>query len=285
MAKILIAIEYFLILRPQQWYKNLLVFLPIFFAGQALNTQAITLAIFGFIALSLVSSANYIINDIADKQQDKYNPEKSNKPITAEKVSTKKAGIISGILLIAGLVLSYRLSQKFAIAAIILFGITQLYTFVLKKEVLADILLIAINFVIRAVSGTFLTGLTISPWLVLCPFFLAIFLAVGKRHAELTLLGTEAEKTRTTLKQYTKELTTPLLIISTTALIISYALYSFLSNHNLLFSLPFALYVIFRYFAFITQGSQIARSPELIIKDWRMLVGITFWIITVFVGI
>ena len=120
----------------------------------------------------------------------------------------------------------------------------------------------------------------ISPWLILCPFFLSLFLSIGKRHADLNLLKDKAQKTRKVLREYNHGLTSSLMTISTTLLIISYALYCFLSIHpNLLYTLPFALFVIFRYLYLINKGSIIARHPEKIVKDSEMLTGVFLWII------
>ena len=94
------------------------------------------------------------------------------------------------------------------------------------------------------------------------------------------MLKENAKETRTVLQEYNKELTNSLMMISTTLLIISYALYSFLSEHqNLLFTLPFALFTIFRFYHLINSGSVIARHPEKIIKDKKMIIGVILWII------
>ena len=185
------------------------------------------------------------------------------------------------ILFLGSFFLSYNyLNLTFLFFALGLFILTQLYSFLLKNILFADILTIAILFVLRAISGAFVINVKISPWLILCPFFLSLFLSVGKRHSDLLLLQNNAAQTRKVLQEYSLNLTGSLMNIFTTLLIVSYALYSFLSEHNyLLLTLPFALFVIFRYYYLIISNSPIARHPEKIFADKQMLCGIFLWLI------
>src|SRR3989338_3641973 len=268
--------------RVKQWYKNLVVFLAFFFSGNLFNLQYLYLIITLFFALSFVSSAGYIANDLRDRNRDKLHPEKKNRPIASGKIGTFTAIIFSFILLIVGLSLAWSISTDILLLASGLFLLTQIYTFALKDILFADILTIAILFVLRALAGAVAIGVWVSPWLILCPFFLSLFLSVGKRHSEVCLLKHKAEATRKVLAGYTLEVTLSLMTISTTLLTISYALYSFLSEHQqLLYTLPFALYVIFRFYYLITLGSFIARSPERVVYDRSMFIGILLWLLSV----
>lgn len=268
-------ISYIKICRTHQWYKNLVIFLPLLFvSGMIAKNQSIML-ILGFVSLALISSSNYIINDIADLKKDKHHPEKRMRPLAAGKITVPEAGILAALLAIASLFLAYKLNIYFFYSVILLFVLTQIYTFFLKNEVFLDILLISTNFVIRAASGAFILSVVISPWLILCTFFLAMFLAVSKRYADLLYLGNKATKHKEVLAHYSKELTNVLMIISTVLLIMSYSLYSFLSSHKyLLVTLPIALYVIFRYFYLVYSGSEISRHPDKMIKDGRLVTGV-----------
>jgi 4-hydroxybenzoate polyprenyltransferase len=271
------------LIRVKQWYKNFLIFLAIFFVGQFFQLEILTLTIVGFIVLCLNSSAGYIINDIIDLDKDKKHPEKRKRAIASGKIKPFTAGVISLLFLISALTISISLSKLFFYIVLALFLLTQIYSFFLKKIVFADILTIAVLFVLRAISGALLINVEISPWLILCPFFLSLFLSVGKRHSDLLLLKENASKTRKVLQEYNNGITNYLMVISTTLLMISYALYCFLSNHNyLLVTLPFALFVVFRFFYIINQGSIIARHPEEVIKDKEMVIGILLWILITF---
>ncbi|MCK4669672.1 MAG: decaprenyl-phosphate phosphoribosyltransferase [Nanoarchaeota archaeon] len=277
--------HYIKLLRPQQWYKNTLIFLALIFGGHLFNVAEFKLTVIGFICLCLISSSNYIFNDILDLKADRAHPEKKKRPLASGKIKIWKGGIIAIILLIVSLFVSYNLSVTFFYFVLALFLLTQFYSLVLKREIFVDLLLISINFVLRAASGSYLIDLKISPWLILCPFFLALFLTTGKRISDLKLLGKKAAAHKAVLKKYTSEMTNALMIIATTSLILAYTLFAFQSgHHNLLLTIPFALYAIFRYMQLIYQGSKIARHPELLVTDKRMVIaGILWGLSTLFV--
>lgn len=270
------------LLRVKQWYKNLLVFLALFFSANLFNKALLIQTIIAFFSLSLVSSAGYIINDLIDKEKDQKHPEKKNRPLASGKISTVMAIILCLLLLFSGLGLSLLLDHQFIFFLASLFGLTLLYSLYLKRIVFADILTIASLFTLRALSGALAINVPASVWLMLCPFFLALFLTVGKRHSDLIFLKNKASETRETLSGYNLVLTNSVLNISTTCLIISYALYSFLSEHqSLWYSLPLAIFVIFRYYYLILEGSVLTRHSEKIFKDQQVLIGIILWILVV----
>lgn len=245
-----------------------------------LNTNLFFTSTLAFFSLCLISGANYIINDLVDLQKDRLQAEKKLRPLASGKISTTTGIILALLCLGGGLIVAYTIGIPFLAAALSLFILSQLYTFYLKNIIFADILAIATLFVIRAIAGALAINVTISPWLVLCPFFLSLFLSVGKRHAELHFLKEKAAATRKVLREYNHELTDSLMIISTTLLVISYALYSFLSEHrNLLYTLPFALFMIFRFYYLINNGSAIGRHPEKVVRDTAMMMGILLWVV------
>jgi 4-hydroxybenzoate polyprenyltransferase len=276
-------LEYLKLIRMPQWYKNLVIFLPLFFVGELLKTSALEKIVIGFIALCLISSTNYIINDIVDMKKDRAHPEKKSRPLAAKKVGITEAITIAVIFFIASMLIAYSLGTLFMVSTAALFILTLLYTLWLKNEAIADVMIIAVNFVIRAVAGAFVIHVIVSPWLIVCPFFLALFLAVGKRDADLKLMKGDAFKHKEVLKYYDVQTTNALMMISTTCLIIAYSLYAFSRTELMLLTLPFAIYTIFRYFMLVHQGSEIARCPEKAYRDYRIILGGLSWIIVTFI--
>ena len=267
------------LVRANQWYKNIVIFLPLIFGAKLFNLFSFKQTIAGFIAFCMVSSSNYIINDIIDRKKDKNNPEKRFRPIAAGEISVDLALIAAVFLLIAGLYLSYNLSLAFFMLAALSFILIQAYTLWLKNEPFIDILVIPTNFVIRTVSGAFVIAdgfspyIRISPWLILGPFFLALFLAISKRRSEIFLLKDNFKSHRNVLEYYDDNITWALLIISIAILISCYSLYTFFSPYPLLiWTIPFFLYMIFRMFYLVKQNSPLARYPELAYKDYRILI-------------
>ena len=280
------------VLRVQDWYKNLLIFLPLLFGMQVLNLNAWVYTIIGFFSLCLASSGSYIINDLLDRPCDRKNPFKKKNPIISGKMNPVFAGVYGIVLLALAVVIGYVVSMQFLLFVLGLIALMFLYSIILKYVLFADIILISINFVVRAASGAFVIVkdgkpyVWISPWLIICVFFLALFIAVSKRAAEVKLLGKKAAVFRSVLKHYSKNLTYLLMMISTSALIISYALYSFLGKFPMMiFSLPFALYTIFRFLFLLEHKPEIPMNAYKVYKDLGMVVGIILWIVSVVVVI
>ena len=270
--------EYLKLLRPQQWYKNLLVFLAIIFSGNLLNLTAIGQSLLAFASFCALSSATYVINDYADRHKDRLHPEKWNRPIASGAVNRMEALIIVLLLATIGFGIALLLPTEFIYAALGYFVLSQLYTAWLKHEAFADILTISVNFVIRAVAGAFAISVWVSPWLILGIFFLALFLMFGKRTSELVLLKEKATFQRKALTAYTTETVSRLNTLATTALVISYTLFVFFGEHPWLYiNLPPALYAIFRYESLVSSGSRIARNPELAFTDVRMVTAMIIW--------
>ncbi len=272
------------LIRIRQWYKNLVVFLALFFSANLFNIKYVQEIIIAFFTLCFISSVGYIINDIVDIRKDRHHPEKKYRPLAAEKITISEAIIIALIIASLGILLALQLNTITLLFILIIWIVNICYSLILKHIMLADILTISTLFVLRAIIGALTIGVTISPWLIMCPFFLSLFLSIGKRHGDLLLLKEKASTTRNVLQEYTPTLTLSLINISTSLLVTSYALYSFLSPYNkLLYTLPFALFVIFRYYHLVQSGSIIARHPEQIIKDLPLCVGLILWGIVTFI--
>jgi len=275
--------KYLRLIRPKQWYKNLLVFLPLIFSGNIGNATAIGQAVLAFVSFCALSSATYVINDYADRKKDRLHPEKCNRPIASGAVGVIEALIIAVVLIAVGFGISLLLPINFLYATLGYFVLSQLYTMWLKHEAFADILTIATNFVIRAVAGAFAITVWVSPWLVLGVFFLALFLLLGKRKTEIMLLKDKALLQRSTLSSYSPEVVSRLSALATTALVVSYTLYVFFGEHKLLYiTLPVALYAIFRYEGLISSGNKIARNPEYVFTDLRMIAAMLIWAVLTF---
>jgi len=269
------------LIRPWQWYKNIVVFLAIVFVGQLTNINSIIAVILTAMAFCLISSSNYVINDILDAKKDKLNPEKKSRPIASGNISILTAIFIATFLLASGLGISLYISVLAALCGLGLFALTTIYSIWLKHEPIADILAISVNFVIRSLAGAFAINVEISPWLVTGTFFLALFLATGKRHSEVAFLKESAKEHRQSLNFYTPQITLSLMNISTTLVIVTYALSSFLGTHQrVIWTMPFFLYGIFRYNALVTQGSPIGRKTHNLITDKRMMITGILWVIT-----
>lgn len=278
-------INFFNLLRIDQYYKNTMIFLPIIFNGSLGNIDALVYTIIGFISLCLMSSAGYIFNDIIDIKVDKLNPRK--KPLANGEIDLFMGVLLMILIFLSGYLLAGMINQMFSFFVLGLFLVSASYSLLFKRIAFADIIIIAIGFVLRAVSGSYIFVKGIYPyivpssWLFLCVFLLAIFLVVSKRTAEVRMLGNNKKKFKEILGFYDKEITNAMMIISTSCLVICYSLYSFMSVNMLILSLPFALFIIMRYFYLVYSGSQIPLNLGKFYKDLHITIGGIIMIIVV----
>jgi len=264
------------LLRINQWYKNIIIFLPLVFSLSLFSVENFSLSIIGFFALCLVSSASYIRNDIKDIEIDKLDPHKSKRPLPSGKISVKIAYRIFVVCIIAGLLISFLLDWKFGVMAVLLFVSIEVYSRWLKNIIFLDVLSISGNYIIRAVSGVVLIQVVISPWLVLGIFFVALFLAFLKRKNELSTLKELADKHRSSLKNYDVSILDAGLITSTSMIIMTYSLYAMNSVSNdwrLIITIPIVVYVLFRQIYLVKNG-KIKNVSESIIEDKSTIVAL-----------
>jgi len=268
------------LLRINQWYKNVIIFLPLVFSLKFFSPDAILISFLGFIALCLVSSAGYIRNDIKDLESDKLHPTKKFRPISAGTVSKTQAGIIFIVILISGLVLSFLLDWKFGIMTILLIANTEIYSNWLKKILFLDILSISGNFMIRAISGVILIQSPLSPWLILGIFFVALFLAGIKRRNELAVLMDSAKQHREILGQYNKATLDSIILIASIMILTTYSLYtmdSVTQDWRLVITVPIVVYVIFRQI-YLSSTSHEKIISDNILKDRGISISILVYI-------
>ncbi|MFH1431801.1 MAG: decaprenyl-phosphate phosphoribosyltransferase [archaeon] len=273
--------ELIISMRPQQWYKNLILFVCIIFSQNLLNIPMWSIVLSAFIIFCMISGASYIINDILDIEKDRIHPKKTKRPIASGSLNKNYALISSIILIISSIGWSYFINTEFFVITIAFFTLNIAYSVFLKHIILVDVLTISVNFVIRAIAGCLAINVIISPWLILCTFLLALFLALGKRRHELMLLGTDAISHREFFRDYTTSLLDQMISISTSTLIISYALYTFLQdNIYMMITIPFAIYGLFRYMLLI-HAKNFGGETEMIFKDNGMLISMGLWFMIV----
>lgn len=272
------------LLRVEQWYKNLVIFLGLFFSKNFLNPELFLKTVVAFVSLCFVSSSYYIINDIIDSRRDKIHSEKSRRPIASGAVDVNTAVLISVVLAVASFAIGYVLSVEFMLFPIALFVSSMVYNLWLRNVAIVDIHVIAFNFLLRAVSGTVLLGVYTSPWLVAAIFFMALFLAIGKRKADLATLGGEAVNYRKVYRIYNEKLLNLMLIVITSLFLFTYILYTFLVHEEpypyMMLTIPFVSFLTFRYLYFISIDHEVARKTHKLFLDKQMAAGLLMWIVT-----
>ncbi|MFZ3170032.1 MAG: decaprenyl-phosphate phosphoribosyltransferase [Candidatus Methanoperedens sp.] len=272
--------ELLITMRPHQWYKNLVLFVSIIFSLNIQNLQMWSIATSAFFIFCLISGGEYIINDIIDREKDRNHPKKQKRPIASGILKLNHALLFAIILIIGGLIASYFINIQFMILSISYILLILLYSLILKHIIIVDMLVISIGFVIRAIAGGVAINVFISPWLIVCTFLVALFLAIAKRRHEVVLLGDEGKNHRKILSDYSTMVLDQMMSIATAALIISYSMYTFLSNnYYMMLTIPFAIYGIFRYLLLV-HLSNFGGEAEMLFKDRGMQICIALWGVT-----
>ncbi len=261
------------LLRPKQWTKNLLLFAALLFAERLLDPSAVLEALLAFVAFCLASSSVYVVNDLVDVERDRAHPEKRHRPLASGQVSQGKALVLTLALTGSSLALAFWLGRPFGTATVVYLCLSHFYSFVGKNIVLLDTLLVALGFVLRAVAGALAIEVPYSDWFVLCTLFVALFIALSKRKAELQAGGANSGS-RPVLAKYTANSLTAFTGTSMAAAVISYSLYvqDVLAENGsqfrlLLFTVPIVIVAIFRYFLLVDSGRAGEKPEETLLKD------------------
>lgn len=277
------------LLRVEQWSKNGFVFVPLFFSQNLLDTHFLALSFSAFFSFCFISSSTYIINDILDKERDKYHPIKKLRAIASGKISILWGFISSFVLLILSIFVASSLPQTFFLVILGYLFLQIFYTLFFKNYVILDGICISLGFILRILGGGVAIDVPISSWLFLCTFFLALFLAFCKRRSEMELQNYVEQ--RSVLEKYSKSFLEHLISISAGIAVLCYSLYiispeTIKKFHSpyLILTLPFVVYGIYRYL-YLVHIRNVGENPSIVLfKDKPFLLNILLWLI-IFFGI
>ncbi|MCL6096780.1 MAG: decaprenyl-phosphate phosphoribosyltransferase [Patescibacteria group bacterium] len=295
------------LLRPRQWIKNLAIFAAITFSGELFDLPVLEKVLLGFFAFCGLSSATYIINDIFDVKKDRLHPFKRFRPLANGDIPIPAARVLAIMLIIVSLLIAKGITPAFFLLGLTYLAIQFLYSSYLKSVAVLDILLIAAGYILRVYGGEFASGFHISVWLLLTTISISLFLAVGKRRSELTLLLGAKEiniaATRKSLSHYSERLLDVYASIFATSTFVSYSLFTFLENPRgfklaiglfmpdflpaffqrkwLMITIIPVVYGLMRYLQDIYEKNE-GESPEkVLLSDIPLLTTVLIWIILV----
>ncbi len=296
------------LLRPRQWVKNFAIFAAVTFTGELFNPTSVFPVILGFFVFCGISSASYIINDIFDIKSDKLHPFKRFRPLAHGDVGVEFAALLAVSLILFSVALSTIVNPTFFLFIIVYILLQIFYSSLLKTITVIDILAIAAGYILRVMGGEIASGFHISVWLLLTTIAISLFLAIGKRRSELTLISSSKLEniaaTRKTLSHYSERLLDVYASIFATSTFISYSLFTFLENPkgiNLSFGGVFTpdflpsffqrkwlmltiipvVYGLMRYLQDIYEKHE-GESPEKVLfSDKPLLITVTIWAIMV----
>ena len=288
--------------RPRQWIKNCALLGGLLFSGQLNSPLALNNALYAFLIFCAVSSATYLLNDVFVVERYKLHPFKSKRPIASGKIPIWFATILALLIIIVVLPLSYTLSPAFFFAVIMYLILQLLYSSYLKSVILLDVMTIAAGFVLRVYAGIWAIDAHLNVWFLLTVISFSLFLAIGKRRSELTLMQSHASKTRETLLHYPENLLDILTAMFANATWLAYAFFTFLqppiyarprliglfSELNLPFTqakylmatIPIVIYAVMRYLYIIYEKKE-GESPErVLLTDKPLLFTVILYTLT-----
>jgi decaprenyl-phosphate phosphoribosyltransferase len=264
-------------IRPRQWVKNLLVLAaPVAALGRDVRFDAhdITNVLIAFVTFSMAASCIYLVNDARDVEADRAHPTKRNRPIAAGVVPVALAYGLAAVLGVASIGLAWYVSPNLALVMGIYIGVQLAYCFGLKHQAVLDICIVSSGFLIRAIAGGVAANIPLSQWFLLVMAFGSLFMAAGKRYAELQLAERTGAKIRKSLESYTSTYLRFVWTLSATAVVLCYGLWAFERDRNAGGSLyavsmvPFTI-AILRYAVDVDGG--LAGEPEEIALRDRVL--------------
>jgi len=276
-------------MRPKQWAKNGLLFIALVFDGQFLDPPALIRTLVAFILFCLLSSLVYIINDLADLEADRNHPKKRSRPLPSGELPLVVARLAIVLLILLVFPAAFLLSWKFGVVALTYFGLNLAYSKWLKHIPILDVMMLAAFYVLRVVAGVVIIVVArFSPWLYVFTTFMALFLGIGKRRAELALLAEDANAHRKVLEGYTIPLLDQLMTIVTSGAIITYSLYTFTApnlptNHAMMLTIPFVLFGVFRYLHLVQVEQSGGAPEEVLFMDRPMQIDLVLWGLSVVV--
>lgn len=255
------------------------------------------LAVFIF---SIMTSSIYLINDIVDLPRDKMHPVKRKRPIASGKLPIPVALFIAILGIFFSLSLSFSLGFFFFVTLLAYFILQIAYTFALKNVIILDVMVIASGFILRVYAGAFALNVHMNVWFLLCVVSLSLFLAVGKRRAEIGVLQETAPQHRKTLTFYTNDLLDSYLAMFANGTWLVYALFTFFApaptiagkvspiladlpltlagiNKWLMITIPFVIYGIMRYLNIIYQGQKAEAPEKVLLSDRPLLTTVVLW--------
>ncbi|MDQ3760051.1 MAG: decaprenyl-phosphate phosphoribosyltransferase [Actinomycetota bacterium] len=278
-------------LRPQEWVKNVLVFAGIVFSRSFDEAGAVADVLVTFVAFCAVSSAGYLFNDLRDVEHDRRHPDKRTRPIASGALSETVAGLAAVVLALFALGLPLVLVSAEVTAIVGIYAVvTILYSIVLKRLVIIDVMTISGLFILRVLAGAVAVGAGASEFLLVCTAMLALFLGFTKRRQEAILedlppakaapAGSAVPVTRPVLEHYSLPFLDQMIAMVTATALISYVLYAVdspIAGSKMLATAPSVLYGVFRYLYLIYDRRDTRSTAAIIARDPGVIfAGVTY---------
>lgn len=275
------------LLRPGHWLKNGLVLAALFFSF-SFQWPILWLALRALIAFCILASAVYVINDLADVERDRHHPTKKKRPIASGEITATQAKLLVFILLIVAGVLLYLSGWKVLVVGIIYLLMNLAYSAGLKHVPIVDVMIVAMGFLLRVIAGALAINVLTSNWIILCTFFLALFVAFGKRKHEMMVLDEARNNHRQSMREYTDGFIDQMLSLTATTAVVFYSLYTIdtqtierFGGDTLIYSTPIVVFGVLRYYYLLYNRGLGGDPVKLFARDRALLLASLIWLLTI----
>ncbi len=282
------AKKLFSLLRVHQYVKNLFIFMPLFFMGMITDVEMLIRTSVAFVLFSLITSSVYIFNDYHDEQDDRNHPVKKFRPIASGDISGRLALGIAAIMLAAGLIPGMFLDMDFVYLSLTYLALNAIYTLWLKRVAIIDVVLVSLFFVIRIFIGSAVTGISLSMWIVIMTFLLAMFLSLGKRRDDLEIFANSGNKTRKVVDGYNIEMVNSSMVIMAGVIIVAYLMYSIssevmarLGTDKMYVTTLFVIVGVMRYMQICSIEKNSGSPTKVFLKDAFLQLSVLGWLVAV----
>ena len=273
--------------RPHQYIKNTLVLAALVFSRRLFDAHDVMLATLAFFAFCALASASYVMNDIADREADRLNPEKCDRPIARGDLTVAQGAQMAMVLGAVAVVLSAILGWAFIGIAALYVALQFAYSLWAKHQVVVDVIVVATGFVLRAFAGGVAIHVSVSPWLAFITFVLALFVVLARRRHELIALGDGATAHRGALSQYSVRLLDQMISIVAGSTLVGYMIYTAspevearLGTPLLYLTVPFVAFGILRYLYLIDERNEGGDPSRTLLHDRPLMLAVALWLIT-----
>lgn len=280
----------FLLLRPQQWIKNLFVYMPLFFNGHVFEIDYLIPCSVAFVSFCLAASGVYCINDICDLPQDRLHPEKSKRILVSGAISVRSAYLLALTCFLCSIgvcfvLKDYAIATRLAVIILSYQAMNIAYYLKLKQIAIVDVFIISMGFVLRIIAGGMSTQIELTHWIILMTFLLALFLAIAKRRDDVIIYEKTGHKMRKNITRYNLSFINQVLSVIASITIVCYIMYVVspevierFKTSYLYVTTVFVLAGIVRYLQLTTVDTSSGDPSRVVLKDTFILLCVLGWI-------
>jgi len=272
------------LLRPTHYIKNLFVLLPLFFSAQITNSLLLWNAILAFISFCIIASSVYVFNDIYDVEDDRIHPEKKTRPIASGAISIPMALSIDVVFSMIGLFLAYIVNYKLLLVLVTYKLINIIYTLIIKKIAILDVMILSLGFVLRLYAGSVSTGIGLSEWIIIMTFLLSMLIVLGKRRNDVLFFEQNEIVLRQAVKGYNSMFLNYVMIMLSSVIVVAYIMYTVtpeielrLNTRHLFITVFWVVAGILRYLQLLFVFETKENPVRLLIKDHPLKLILLAW--------